>query len=188
VIRINLAPPEARRHRASFNFANFTLPALDLGVMFAIVYIVALGGIATYWWHLSSEESRTITEISRLTAELQSLKTILGNGANVKGQLADVKRRVEILEELTRGQGRSIALLDAFADTVPQDLWITSLEQRESLLKLSGTAFSTTAVSDFMSNLKASGKFKDVDIVVSRQAIDKTPSLVTFEVTCKFEI
>ena len=56
------------------------------------------------------------------------------------------------------------------------------------MLKLSGTAFSTTAVSDFMSNLKASGKFKDVDIVVSRQAIDKTPSLVTFEVTCKFEI
>ena len=46
----------------------------------------------------------------------------------------------------------------------------------------------TTAVSDFMSNLKATGKFKDVDIVVSRQAIDKTPSLVTFEVTCKFEI
>ena len=55
-------------------------------------------------------------------------------------------------------------------------------------MKLSGTAFSTTAVSDFMSNLKATGKFKDVDIVVSRQAIDKTPSLVTFEVTCKFEI
>jgi Tfp pilus assembly protein PilN len=55
-------------------------------------------------------------------------------------------------------------------------------------LRLGGTAFSTTAVSDFMANLKSSGKFKDVDIVVSRQAIDKIPSLVTFEVTCKFEI
>jgi hypothetical protein len=39
-----------------------------------------------------------------------------------------------------------------------------------------------------MSNLKSSGKFKEVDIVISRQAIDKTPSLVTFEVTCRFEI
>jgi len=47
---------------------------------------------------------------------------------------------------------------------------------------------STAAVSDFMANLKSSGKFKDVEIVVSRQALDKTPSLVTFEVTCKFEI
>ena len=106
----------------------------------------------------------------------------------MKGRLAEVKRRVDILQDLTKGQGRPIAILDAFADTVPRDLWITTLEQKESVLKLSGTAFSTTAVSDFMSNLKASGKFKDVDIVVSRQAIDKTPSLVTFEVTCKFEI
>jgi hypothetical protein len=39
-----------------------------------------------------------------------------------------------------------------------------------------------------MSNLKSSGRFKDVDIVISRQAIDKTPRLVTFEVTCKIEI
>ena len=32
------------------------------------------------------------------------------------------------------------------------------------------------------------GALKEVDIVISRQAIDKSPSLVTFEVTCKFEI
>jgi len=92
------------------------------------------------------------------------------------------------LEDITKGQGRSIVLLDAFIDTVPRDLWITGFEQKESALKLAGTAFSTTAVSDFMSNLKSSGKFKDVDIVISKQAFDKTPSLVTFEVTCKFEI
>jgi len=38
-----------------------------------------------------------------------------------------------------------------------------------------------------MTNLRASGKFKDVDIVVSRQDLAKVPRLVTFEVTCRFE-
>lgn len=185
MIRINLAPVEARRRGPSFSFA---MPALNLGVVFAVVYAAALGSVAFYWWSLQAEESRITADVERLNRELQTLKVKLGEGANVKGQLAEVKRRVEILEELTRGQSRSIALLDNFADAVPRDLWITGLEQKEFLLKLNGTAFSTTAVSDFMSNLKASGKFKDVDIVVSRQAIDKTPSLVTFEVTCKFEM
>jgi len=185
VIRINLAPPETRSSRPAF---NLSLPPLNLGVVFAIVYALTLGALGLSWWSLSAEETRTAADVDRLTRELQSLKATLGDGANVKGRLAEVKRRVDILEELTKGQGRPIALLDAFADTVPRDLWITTLEQKESVLKLSGTAFSTTAVSDFMSNLKATGKFKDVDIVVSRQAIDKTPSLVTFEVTCKFEI
>lgn len=185
MIRINLAPPEVRRHRPSL---SLSLPSFNLGVLFAVVYVGVIAGVGLYWLTLLGTESRITGEVDRLNAELQALKTTLGQGANVKGQLAEVRRRVDILEQLTKGQGRSIALLDAFIDTVPRDLWITSLEQKETVLKLSGTAFNTTAVSDFMANLKASGKFTDVDIVVSRQAIDKTPSLVTFEVTCKYEI
>ena len=185
MIRINLAPPEARRSRPSL---SLSVPSFNLGILFAIIYVAALGGVGFYWYGLTAEESRLTGEVDRLTREAASLKSTLGQGANVRNQLTEVKRRVGVLEELTKGQGKSIVLLDVFVDTVPRDLWITSFEQKESLLKLSGTAFSTTAVSDFMSNLKSSGKFKDVDIVVSRQAIDKTPSLVTFEVTCKFEI
>jgi type IV pilus assembly protein PilN len=185
VIRINLAPVEARGHRSSVSFA---LPSFNLGILFAIVYVVVLGGLGFYWYSLHAEETRIAADVDRLTRELASLKATLGQSANVKGQLAEVRRRVDILEELTKSQGKPIAILDAFADTVPRDLWITSLEQKESQLKLGGTAFSTTAVSDFMANLKGSGKFKDVDIVISRQAIDKVPSLVTFEVTCKIEI
>jgi type IV pilus assembly protein PilN len=185
MIRINLAPPEARRARPSL---SLSLPSFNLGILFVIVYLVVAGGLGFYWYGLAAEETRLTGEVDRLTREVASLKSTLGQGAGVRNQLAEVKRRVGILEELTAGQGRSIVLLDVFVDTVPRDLWITSFEQKESQLKLSGTAFSTTAVSDFMSNLKSSGKFKDVDIVVSRQAIDKTPSLVTFEVTCKFEI
>ena len=186
MIRINLAPIEARARRGPA--FSLSLPSFNLGVVFAIVYVAALGSVGYYWFSLQAEETRVAADVDRLNRELQSLKATLGQGASVRGQLAEVKRRVDILEELTKGQGKSIALLDTFADTVPRDLWITGLEQKEFQVKLSGTAFSTTAVSDFMSNLKSSGRFKDVDIVVSRQDIAKTPSLVTFEVTCKFEI
>jgi type IV pilus assembly protein PilN len=185
MIRINLAPPETRRHRPSL---SLSLPSFNLGVLFVTLYVVAGAGVGLFWWTLAAEETRLTGDVDRLNRELASLKTTLGQGAGVKNQLAEVKRRVAVLEELTRGQGKPIALLDVFVDTVPRDLWINSFEQKESQVKLSGTAFSTTAVSDFMSNLKSSGKFKEVDIVISRQAIDKTPSLVTFEVTCRFEI
>jgi len=184
MIRINLAPPETRHRRRSF---NLPVPSMNLGLLFGVLVVLAAGGIGYFWWSLGAEETQIAGEVDRLNRELQSLKATLGQSAGVKAQLAEAKRRVGVLEDLTKGQGKSIILLDAFIDTVPRDLWITSLEQKESQLKLSGTAFSTAAVSDFMSNLKSSGKFKDVEIVVSRQALDKSPSLVTFEVTCKFE-
>jgi type IV pilus assembly protein PilN len=185
MIRINLAPLEARRRMPSM---SLSIPSFNLGILFGVLYVLAVAGLGFYWYGLLSEERALAADVDRLNRELASLKTTIGEGAGVKTQLAEVRRRVAILEDLTKGQGRSIVLLDSFIDTVPRDLWITSLEQKESVLKLGGTAYSTTAVSDFMSNLKSSGKFKEVDIVVSRQAIDKTPSLVTFEVTCKFEI
>jgi Tfp pilus assembly protein PilN len=74
------------------------------------------------------------------------------------------------------------------ADTVPQDLWLTALEEKDGRLRLGGVAFSSSAVADFMTNLKRSGTFKEVDIVVSRQDLTKRPRVVTFEITCEIAI
>ena len=38
-----------------------------------------------------------------------------------------------------------------------------------------------------MANLKASGKFKDVDIVDAKQDLNKSPRVITFEVVTRFE-
>ena len=188
MIRINLAPSEARRRSAGFKLPSLNLGAgLNLGVVFGVVYLLALGGLGYTWLSLHMEESRLEGEIARASQELASLKVTLGKGANVKARLADYKKRVEVIEALTKGQARPIVLFDSFADVVPRDLWITGMEERESQLKVTGSAFSTTAVSDLMANLRSSGRFKSIDIVISRQDLDKTPSLVTFEVTCRFE-
>ena len=186
MIRINLAPVETRRRRRQ----SLSLPALPvgLGLLFGIVYVVAVLGVGYSWWNLFSEKSRLIAENNRNAAEVESLKATLGQGANVKAQLADIRKRVQVVEDLVQGQGRPVQLLDAFIDTVPPELWITGFEDKGTGLKITGTAFSTRAVSEFMNNLRQSGKFKDIDIVVSRQDLSKSPVLVTFEVTCRFEV
>jgi Tfp pilus assembly protein PilN len=100
---------------------------------------------------------------------------------------AELRKRIAIIEELTKNQARSIRLVDTFATAVPPDLWITSMEEKNAALKISGAAVSTVAVSNLMTNLRSSGKFKDVDIVVSRQDLARATPQVTFEVTCRFE-
>ncbi|PYM81097.1 MAG: hypothetical protein DME13_21200, partial [Candidatus Rokuibacteriota bacterium] len=82
MIRINLAPVETRRRRG----AGFTLPALPigLGLLFAVVYGVAVLGVGYWWWGLVAEKSRLIAENDRTTKETDTLKVTLGQGANVK--------------------------------------------------------------------------------------------------------
>jgi type IV pilus assembly protein PilN len=185
MIRINLAPAPERRRGAGFQLA---LPSFNLGMVFLIVYGVAFLGMGAYWKILSSAESRLTTSIHDGQRELDALKIKIGKLGKVKELHAELQKRVAAIEALTKDQGRPIMLVDAFADMVPRDLWITGIEERSSTLKVSGTAFSTTAVADLMSNLRASGRFKEVDIVVSRQDLTKSPRLVTFEVTCRFEL
>jgi type IV pilus assembly protein PilN len=181
VIRINLAPPTVRK-----GLRDFRLPALNLGIVCLAVYVVAVAGVGIYWWQLSREAQRLTEDIERGNRELAMLKPIVDQQQKVKDQLGDLQKRVKTIEELTKDQAKSIRMFDAFASVVPNDLWITKMEERGSIVKVAGSAFSPNAVSDLMTNLRASGKFRDIDIVVSRQDLAKLPRLVTFEVTCRF--
>jgi type IV pilus assembly protein PilN len=184
VIRINLAPPRERR---GLNDFRLQMPSVNLGVVFLVLYVAAVSGLTIYWAQLYREESRLTAEIARAQQELATLAPITAQAAKVKDQLADLQKRVKTIDEITRDQTKPIRILDTFATLVPNDLWVTKMEERGNILKLSGTAFSAAAVSDLMANLRASGKFKEVEIVSSKQDLTKSPRLVTFEVTCRFE-
>ena len=82
---------------------------------------------------------------------------------------------------------RPVYLLDAVLDTLPKDLWLNRMEEKGTQLRFAGTTYNATALSDFMANLKATGKFKDVDIVDAKQDLNKSPRVITFEVVTRFE-
>jgi Tfp pilus assembly protein PilN len=184
VIKVNLAPPERRRGVRGF---ELRLPTLNLGVLVVAVYAVAVVAIAIYGVALWRQESRLAAELARDQTELATLKAQLGEYTKIKAQALEMQKRVQTIQELTKAQGRPILVMDAFLDAVPPDLWVTTLDERGGLLRVSGTAFSTTAVADLMSNLRRTGKFLDVDIAVAKQDLSKSPPPVTFEVTCRFE-
>ena len=190
MIRINLAPERSRRRRSvglgGLNF-KINLPGFNLGVLFAAIYVAALVGLGGYWWLLRATEDRLTEEIARGKREVETLRVQIGQENKMKDMAAELRKRIDVIEALTKNQARPIILVDAFASTVPPDLWITALEERNAALKISGSATSPVAISNFMSNLRKTGKFKDVDIIISRQDLARPSPLVTFEVTCRFE-
>jgi type IV pilus assembly protein PilN len=183
MIKINLLPARPRRRFA------IAFPALPgLGLLFGVMYVVVIVLIGGYWVLLIREGSALSVEIARLEAETARHKADIAEGTRFKKEKEELERRVALIDIIARNQARPIYLLDALADTVPQDIWLTSVEEKEQVLKIAGSAFSTTAVADLMSNLKKSGKFRDVDLIVAKQDLAKTPRVVTFEVTCRFSI
>jgi len=185
MIRINLAPERGRRLRgAGF---SFSLPAFNMAWLFGVVYLALLLGVAVTWWWMINTKANLNAEIERAQKDLAALKAQIGQETKVKELANELRKRVDVIESITKAQGRPILMVEAFASVIPSDLWITGFEERGGQIKVAGSAFSATAVADFMSNLRASGKVKDVDLVVSRRDLARPAPLVTFEVTCRFE-
>lgn len=187
MIRINLAPPEGRPRRGGPRFQIPSLPEFNIGMLFLVLYVATVAGVGFWWWRTQSQEAALTVKLKQTKDELEVLKQRVGQANKIKDQVAELKKRKDAIEELTKAQARPVMLFDALADVVPRDLWLTGLEERGNTIRITGTSYSTTAVADFMANLRSSGRFKDVDIVSSRQDITKTPRLVNFEVTCRYE-
>jgi len=181
VIKINLAPPPSKTQ-------GLGVMGLNLGVLFGGLGAVVLIALGASWLTLSSQVSGLRSDIENNQKELARLKPIIAEGQRYKQEKQDLERRVSAIEIVARNQARPTYLLDSLVDMLPGDLWLTRVEEKSQQLKLAGTTYSSVALADFMANLKASRKFKDVDLVESRQDLTKTPRTITFEVSCQFEI
>ena len=181
MIRINLAPPPTKRS------IGLSIPSFNLGLFFGAVALALVLVLGVWGWSLSAEIRRLNTEIAQNKKEADRLKVIIAEGQRSRRDKELLERRVNAIELVARHQTRPVYLLDAVLDTLPKDLWLTRMEEKGTQLRFAGTTFSATALSDFMANLKASGKFKDVDIVDAKQDLTKSPRLITFEVITRFE-
>ena len=181
MIRINLAPPSTKRG------GGFGLPDFNLGMLFGGAALVLVLFLGVWWWSLSSEIKRLNTEIAENKKQAEQLKVVIAEGQRFKRDKEALERRVNAIDIVARQQTRPVYLLDAVVDQLPKDLWLTRMEEKGTQLKFAGSTYSATSLSDFMSNLKASGKFKDVDIVDARQDLTKSPRVIAFEVVARFE-
>ena len=181
MIKINLAPPSGRTRQG-------IAPGINLGIVFGAIGGLLVVALGAYGFMLVADVGGLHREIEQDQTEIARLKPIIAEGQRYRQEKEELERRVNAIEIVARNQSRPAYLLDALADMLPANLWLTRVEEKTQQLKLAGTTYSSVALSDFMANLRASGKFKEVDLVESRQDLTKSPRTITFEVTCRFEI
>ena len=175
MIKINLGPPSTRKRERATS-------GINLGIVFGGLGLLLVVGLGASGWTLSVDVAGLHREIEQGQAEVARLKPIIAEGQRYRAEKEELERRVNAIEVVARDQVRPTYLLDALADMLPADLWLTRVEEKAQQLRLAGTTYSSVALADFMANLKASAKFKDVDLVESRQDLTKSPRTITFEV------
>ena len=161
MIKINLLPLRASKKKETIR--------QQVSILIICLVGVLLIGLSVYGF-LRSQIAGMKTEISNSQAELTALKAKIGTIDNIKKLQADVKKKLDVLEQLRRGKTGPASRLAALSDSVPPKLWLTRYAENGSSISVSGVAMSEELIAIFMKTLQASGAFSNVDLVVSEQS------------------
>lgn len=177
MIRINLlgrARPKAPRQ---------TVPLeATLQVVFLMASLLVSFGVLYYHWHSMKSESQEVSNhIQKQMGEKARLEQLKTQVDNFERQKKVLQERINVIEELQRNRTGGQELLNALANTVSRTdaLWLTSLDRNGDALTIQGTAGSINAVANFITELKTSGYFDQVEIRESTQD-PKTVAIQTF--------
>lgn len=155
MIRINLLPVRVSRKKAA---------GKQQLVLFALVILA--GYIGNYLWaqtRASDLVSRQ-QKIAKTREEIAQLDRIIGEVKNIKEQQAALREKLDILNELKAGRSGPVRVMDALASVTPKRLWISKLDEKAGSATITGQAATIDDVSEFMTALKGTPYFTNVEL------------------------
>jgi Tfp pilus assembly protein PilN len=187
MIRINLlgrARPKPARQAVPLE--------ATLQVVFFLAAMVVALGVLYYNWHSTNAQIAEVRlHIQKQTGEKARLERLKAQVDEFERQRGVLQQRINIIEELQRNRTGGQELLNALADTVVRTdtLWLTSLNRQGNGLTILGTAGSINAVANFITQLKHSGYFDQIEIKESTQDTKNADiQTFTFTLTAQFAL
>jgi len=191
MIRINLLgspKPKGKKDSA------ITMPSFELGnlggplVQVAAVLLIA-GALNAGYWRQLDREKKSIEVQGRLAEQKnRELADIKVRYVERQKQAESYKRRVDVIDQLRSNQSGPVNLLSMIGDTVnsTEAVWLTSLQDQGASVAIDGTALSSDAVANLISNLQKTGYFSNIEIKESIQdETIKDMQAFQFMLTCE---
>jgi type IV pilus assembly protein PilN len=188
MIRINLLAAE--RDRAKKKKA-VTFGTVGQKLTIGCSLILVLGGLAIGWryWTVNHDSAELDKEIAAAQQETTRLHSVIEQVQQFEQRKAQLQQRVVLIEQLRKSQTGPVHMLDQISRALPPMFWLTGLKQVGADVVIDGRCTALTALSDFVTNLEASGYFKKSVEIVSTQteAIAQPPGeLIKFSVKAQF--
>jgi len=171
MIRLNLLPVRVSKKKAAGKQQLVLLAA-----------VVVLGYVGNFVWAdaRSSELAARQAKLKRTREEIAQLDRIIGEVKNIKDQQAQLREKLDILADLKASRSGPVRVLDALATITPKRLWLTKIEEKAGGVTFAGAASTIEDVSDFMTSLKASPFFRDVELRKTAAKSEKAIKYVEF--------
>jgi type IV pilus assembly protein PilN len=177
MIRINLlgqARPKAAKQAVPLE--------ATVQILFACVAIgLAAVILGITYYQQKHQLDDTNKRIASLKAEKASLQQIKQDVDRFESEKAVLQQRIDVIEQLQKNRSGAQDMLQMVANTVVRvdSLWLTSLDRKGDSIEIQGNAGSINAIANFLTELKKSGYFDQVEIKSAKEN-DLAPGVETY--------
>ena len=190
MIRINLLAAE--RDKTKKKAAGLGTTGQKITVGCSLILILAVMFIGWRYWAITRDSNQLDAEIAAAQQETTRLHSVIQQVQQFEQQKAQLQQRVVLIEQLRKGQTGPVHMLDQISRALPQMLWLTEVKQTGTGtdVVIDGKCTTLTGLSEFVSNLEASGYFKrSIEIVDTKTETAGTPpaELIRFSIKAIFQ-
>ena len=190
MIRINLLAAERDKKKKAVAVLGTAGQKLTVGC--SLILILAVMFVGWRYWAITRDSNRIDAEIAAAQQETTRLHSVILQVQQFEQRKAQLQQRVVLIEQLRKGQTGPVHMLDQISRALPQMLWLTELKQAGTGndVVIDGKCTTLTGLSEFVSNLEASGYFKrSIEIVDTKTEMAGTPpsEIIKFTIKATFQ-
>ena len=194
MIRINLlgkSKPKSKRSAlatTAIEFESGGSPNSSNAMAAIIVLAITSGSI---WWYQNQLNNQALEIKKQMDAAQREAQQLAQTKARFEQRQAvrdEYEQRVKIIDSLRASQSGPVDLLTTVSATVnnTDEVWLISMSDAGNNVNVDGTALSSNAVANLMTNLMKTGFFKTVEIKEAYQDEgEKKIQAFNFSLTCE---
>jgi type IV pilus assembly protein PilN len=136
-------------------------------------------------WRIDRDKEDTIAQISATKKEITYYKSLITEFNKAKTLQKTLQDKLNVINSLRKEKSSPAKVLDELSVGKPERIQLESLKKEGAKLGIEGIALDDETVANFMTNLRKSKVFRNVDLIVSEQIEQSKIKLKRFILSCE---
>jgi len=154
-------------------------------IVLILSVVLLLAAFIFVQWGLNKKIEDTLAENAKKKDEIAKYKSLTTEVEKKKEEQRMLQNRLDIIDSLRKDKARAAKVLDELSIDKPEKLQLESLKKEGTKLGIEGVALDDETIANFMTSLRKSRLFKNVELIVSEQVEQSKMKLKKFVLSCE---
>jgi type IV pilus assembly protein PilN len=176
MIKINLLVARKEKRKEGVK-REFIVLILSVVLLLAVLIFIQ--------WGLNKRLEDTVAQNAQKRQEIAKYKSLTTEVEKKKQEQKMLQSRLDIINSLRKDKAKAAMVLDELSIDKPEKLQLESLKKDGAKLGIEGIALDDETIANFMTSLRKSKLFKNVDLIVSEQIEQSKMKMKKFVLSCE---